>query len=241
MLFLKRYRYLRMISAFYLTLILFFLYPLLSYWDYRQDIKEYQDFQKGIYSKRWLRNISERSMWLSPFLLLLVEGNFWNTLGFYFVPLCFYFALVDWLSYLKVMENRLEFFVARLKVVLGRVFLAIVIDQVFNHFSMGYSVLVFSALASIFILVFILNNKKMTEPGSYMMIAYGLGLLVLPFFSNYPFWGMGLNIVYVIVIPLIALKSNSEYGNSIFVSLMYFIPTQIFLMVGYACFILIKG
>lgn len=230
-----------MISAFHLALVLFFLYPLLSYWDYRQDIKEYQDFQNGIYSNRWLRNISERSMWWSPFLLLLVEGNFWNTLGYYFIPLCLYFSFVDWLSYLKGIESHLKFFVVRLKVILGRILLAIVIDQLVNHFSADYSALVLSILLSAMVLVFILNNKKTTEPGGYMVIAYGLVLLVLPFFSSYPFWGMGLNILLVIMIPLIALAFNSEYGNSIFVSLIYFIPTQIFLMVGYACFLLVSG
>jgi hypothetical protein len=230
-----------MISACHLTLILFFLYPLLSYWDYRQDIKEYQDFKKGIYSKQWLRNISERSMWSSPFLLLLVEGNFWNTLGFYFIPLCFYFALVDWLSYLKAIESNLEFFVVRLKVVLGRVFLAIVAYQLINHYSMDYSALIISVLLSLGALIFIIINRKMNKLGSYMMIAYGFILLVLPFFSGYSFWAMGVNIVLVIVIPLIALALNSEYGNSIFISLIYFIPTQIFLMVGYACLLLVSG
>ncbi len=230
-----------MISAFHLTLILFFLYPLLSYCDYRMDVKESQDLQKEIYRKRWFRDISERSMWLSPFLLLLVEGNFWDTLGFYFIPLCFYFSLVDWLSYLKGIESNLEFFVVRLKVALGRIFIAIVAYQLINHYSMDYTALIISVLLSLGVLIFIVINRKMNKFGSYMMIAYGFILLVLPFFSGYPFWAMGLNIALVIVIPLIALAFNSEYGNSIFISLIYFIPTQIFLMVGYACLLLGSG
>jgi hypothetical protein len=200
------------------TLFLGFLYPILSYWDYRADIKEEKLILQGESLGRRIRNLSEKSMWLSPFIIVFYSGNFWYNLVFYFIPLLIYFSIVDRISYFRAKLNNLHFFLDRLAVIIGRSILAICLfyaPGLLETSDFGYWPFYIS-LASGLLVIFLSAIIKDRSRGMPVALVWCVGLLLLPFLSTHPFWLIGLNIVLPIVVFMIAMGLNSEIGYGIF-------------------------
>lgn len=200
------------------TLFLGILYPLLSYWDYRKDIEEEKLILQGEYPGSRIRNISEKAMWLSPFFIVFYNGNFWHNLIYYFIPLLLYFSIVDRISYFRAKLNNLHFFLERLAVVTGRIVLAISLFYLPDLFKLSDFVYweFYISLASGLLVILLSIIIKDYSRGMMIIFSWGIGLLLLPFFSAYPFWLIGLNVFLPIVVFMIAMGFNSEIGYGLF-------------------------
>jgi hypothetical protein len=200
------------------TLFLGFLYPILSYWDYRADLREEKFALQGKALQRGIRNFSEKSMWLSPFIIVFYSGNFWYNLIYYFIPLLVYFSIVDRISFFRVELNNLHFFLERLAVVIGRSILAICLfyaPGLLETSDFGFWPFYISLASGLLV---ILLSMAIKDRSRCMVIVWvwGISLLLLPFISAHPFWLIGLNILLPIVVFMIAMGLNSEIGYGVF-------------------------
>lgn len=199
------------------------LYPVLSYLDYRNDIKEEKLILKSEHSNSRIRNISEKAMWLSPLFIVFYTGNFWHNLIYYFIPLLLYFSIIDRISYYRAKPDNLHFFLERLVVVTGRVVLAIGLFYLPNFFEssgLGYWPFYVSPASGLLVVLLSIKIKDWSR-GMGIAIFWGVSLLLLPFFSTHPFWLIGLNILLPIVVFMISMGLNSEISYGIFLMPYY--------------------
>ncbi len=205
------------------TLFLGFLYLILSYWDYRADLREEKLLLQGESIGWRIRNLSEKSMWLSPFVMVFYSGNFWYNLVCYFIPLLVYFSIVDRISYFRVKLNNLHFFLERLAVIIGRCLLAICIFHVPGLLiasDFGYWPFYLSLASGLLVILLSMIIKDRSRAMAIVLV-WGVSLLLLPFVSTNPFWLIGLNIVLPIVVFMIAMALDSEISYGVFLMPRY--------------------